>query len=157
MTSKEITPLNSLLIAMTATNPLLDDSSLPAFAAIKPEHVEPAIDAVLAEYQREIDALTSGSAPRDFANTMLPQETLEMRVERAWSPVSHLHAVADSPALREAYSAALEKITEFSTELGQNRALLYSEEQGVSEKFRPYALPGDRWLAYVKQQLATKT
>jgi hypothetical protein len=40
--------------------------------------------------------------------------------------------------------------------LGQNRALLYSEEQGVSEKFRPYALPGDRWLAYVKQQLSTR-
>jgi hypothetical protein len=37
--------------------------------------------------------------------------------------------------------------------LGQNRALLYSEEQGVTEKFRPYALPSDRWLAYVKQQL----
>jgi len=133
MTSKEITPLNSLLIAMTATNPLLDDSSLPAFAAIKPEHVEPAIDAVLAEYQREIDALTSGSAPRDFANTMLPQETLEMRVERAWSPVSHLHAVADSPALREAYSAALEKITEFSTELGQNRAL-YAAVKAVADR-----------------------
>ena len=39
--------------------------------------------------------------------------------------------------------------------LGQHRALLYSEEQGVSEKFRPYALPGERWLAYVKQQLAS--
>ncbi|MEA2708535.1 MAG: segregation ATPase FtsK/SpoIIIE, family [Phycisphaerales bacterium] len=38
--------------------------------------------------------------------------------------------------------------------LGQHRALLYSEEQGVSEKFRPYALPGDRWLAYVKTQLS---
>ena len=38
--------------------------------------------------------------------------------------------------------------------LGQHRALLYSEEQGVSEKFRPYALPSDRWLAYVKQQLS---
>jgi DNA segregation ATPase FtsK/SpoIIIE-like protein len=40
--------------------------------------------------------------------------------------------------------------------LGANRALLYSEEQGTSEKFRPYALPSDRWLAYVKQQLAQK-
>jgi hypothetical protein len=40
--------------------------------------------------------------------------------------------------------------------LGQHRALLYSEEQGVSEKFRPYALPSDRWLAYVKQQLAAR-
>ena len=41
--------------------------------------------------------------------------------------------------------------------LGQNRALLYSEEQGVSEKFRPYALPGERWLAYVKQQLLARS
>ena len=40
--------------------------------------------------------------------------------------------------------------------LGQNRALVYSEEQGTTEKFRPYALPGDRWLAYVKQQLASR-
>ena len=118
---------------MTETNPLLTDSALPAFIAIKPEHVKPAIDAVLADYQREIDMLTSGSAPRDFANTMLPQETLEMRVERAWSPVSHLHAVADSPALREAYSAALEKITEFSSELGQNRAL-YAAVKAVAER-----------------------
>ena len=40
--------------------------------------------------------------------------------------------------------------------LGPHRALLYSEEQGVSEKFRPYALPSDRWLAYVKPQLASR-
>jgi hypothetical protein len=40
--------------------------------------------------------------------------------------------------------------------LGQNRALVYSEEQGVTEKFRPYALPSDRWLAYVKQQLTAR-
>ncbi|HYO11535.1 MAG TPA: FtsK/SpoIIIE domain-containing protein [Tepidisphaeraceae bacterium] len=38
--------------------------------------------------------------------------------------------------------------------LGAHRALLYSEEQGVTEKFRPYALPGPRWLEYVKQHLA---
>jgi oligopeptidase A len=128
------------LIAMTDSNPLLIDSALPAFAAIKPEHIGPAIDAVLADYQREIDALTSASAPRDFANTMLPQEALEMRVERAWSPVSHLHAVADSPALREAYSAALEKITEFSTELGQNREL-YAAVKAVADSADFAGLP----------------
>jgi DNA segregation ATPase FtsK/SpoIIIE-like protein len=41
--------------------------------------------------------------------------------------------------------------------LGTNRALVYSEEQGVSEKFRPYALPSDAWLAHVKQALAART
>ena len=37
--------------------------------------------------------------------------------------------------------------------LGSFRALLYSEEQGVMEKFRPYALPGPKWLEYVKQAM----
>ncbi len=119
--------------SMSEINPLLTDSALPAFAAIKPEHVEPAIDAVLTEYKQQIEALTAGASARDFANTMLPQEALEVRLERAWSPVSHLHAVADSPALREAYSAALEKITEFSTELGQNREL-YAAVKAVADR-----------------------
>ncbi|MBN8885297.1 MAG: M3 family metallopeptidase [Rudaea sp.] len=118
---------------MTQTNPLLADTALPAFAAIKPEHVGPAVDAVLADYQKQIDALTAESASRTFANTMLPQEALEVRLERAWSPVSHLHAVADSPALREAYSAALEKITDFASELGQNREL-YAAVKVVAER-----------------------
>jgi len=125
---------------MTPTNPLLAESALPSFASIKPEHVEPAVDAVLAEYKQQIEALTSNSSARDFANTMLPQEALEVRLERAWSPVSHLHAVADSPALREAYSAALEKITEFSTELGQNREL-YAAVKAVADRADFAGLP----------------
>ena len=125
---------------MTQPNPLLVDSALPPFASIKPEHVEPAVEAVLAEYQRQIEALTSDTSSRDFANTMLPQEALEVRLERAWSPVSHLHAVADSPALREAYSAALEKITEFSTELGQNREL-YAAVKAVADRADFAGLP----------------
>ncbi len=108
---------------MTQTNPLLADSGLPAFAEIRTEQIQPAIDVVLADYRREIEQLIADPAPRTFANTMLPQETLEMRLERAWSPVSHLHSVADSEALREAYAEALEKITEQATELGQNREL----------------------------------
>lgn len=38
--------------------------------------------------------------------------------------------------------------------IGAHRALVYSEEQGVVEKFRPYAVPDDAWLASVKAQLA---
>jgi len=34
--------------------------------------------------------------------------------------------------------------------LGFNRALLYSEEQGVMEKFRPYGLPPKEFLAQLK-------
>src|SRR5690606_13828204 len=37
--------------------------------------------------------------------------------------VAHLHAVLDSPELREAYNANLPKLTQYWTELGQNEAL----------------------------------
>jgi len=108
---------------MNSPNPLLTENSLPAFPAIRPEHVGPAIDALLADYRTQIERLIADPAPRTFANTMLPQERLEMRLENAWSPVSHLHSVADSEPLRKAYADALEKITEHATELGQNREL----------------------------------
>jgi hypothetical protein len=41
-----------------------------------------------------------------------------------------------------------------ANKLGFHRALAYSEEQGVIEKFRPYALPERAWLQRVKEQLA---
>jgi len=39
-----------------------------------------------------------------------------------------------------------------ANKLGVNRALAYSEEQGTTEKFRPYALPPAAWLARIKAQ-----
>jgi hypothetical protein len=43
-----------------------------------------------------------------------------------------------------------------ANKLGANRAMAYSEEQGSMEKFRPYALPNDEWLADVKKKLVAK-
>lgn len=37
--------------------------------------------------------------------------------------------------------------------IGQNRAIIASEEQGTVEKFRPYALPPESWLMHVKDAL----
>ena len=34
--------------------------------------------------------------------------------------------------------------------LGQNRALLYLEETGTLEKFRPYGLPSEKWMTTVR-------
>jgi oligopeptidase A len=113
-------------------NPLLADDSLPAFSKIRPEHVEPAIDTILADGRASIAALTAADAPRDFASVMLSQERLDQRLARAWAPVSHLHAVADSEALRQAYGPAEEKLTEFAIEQGQNRDL-YAAVQALAE------------------------
>jgi oligopeptidase A len=125
---------------MTPDNPLLADDILPAFSQIRPEHVEPAIDTILADYRAAIDALVVPGAPRDFDHVMLTQERLEQRLARAWAPVSHLQAVADSEALRAVYGPAEEKLTEHAIELGQNRAL-YAAVQAVADAADFAALP----------------
>ncbi|OOG49838.1 M3 family metallopeptidase [Rhodanobacter sp. C01] len=117
---------------MNQDNPLLADTALPAFSQIRPEHVEPAVDAILADYRAGIDALVAPGAPRDFVTVMLTQERLEQRLARAWAPVSHLHSVADSEALRKVYGPAEEKLTEHAIELGQNRAL-YAAVQALAD------------------------
>jgi hypothetical protein len=43
-----------------------------------------------------------------------------------------------------------------ANKLGANRALAYSEEQGVMEKFRPYGLPDKEWLEQVRQKLVVR-
>jgi hypothetical protein len=47
--------------------------------------------------------------------------------------------------------------TPAASKLGAYRALFYSEEEGRLEKFRPYALPSEKWLQWVRQQLRKKT
>ena len=125
---------------MTTANPLLDATALPRFAAIRPEHVVPAVDAVLADYRARVDALLASDAPRDFANVMLAGEELEDRLNRVWAPVSHLHGVADSDELRKAYAIAQEKIVEHASELGQNRAL-YAAVKAVADGVDATTLP----------------
>src|SRR5229473_7120834 len=102
-------------------NPLLDFSALPRFQDLKPEHVTPAVDQLLAEGRATTAAVIHASPSWDAF--VAPLEDANERVARAWGQVSHLHAVLDSPALRGAYNANLSKISQYWTELGQNQAL----------------------------------
>ena len=103
------------------SNPLLDFSGLPRFSEIKPEHVGPATDQLLSE-ARAAMRQAEDAAPI-WERFVQPLENATERLSRAWGQVEHLHAVLDSPALREAYNASLPKITQFWTELGQNQRL----------------------------------
>src|SRR5205823_6308220 len=102
-------------------NPLLDFSGLPRFAELKPEHVSPAVEQLLADGRATIERVL-GASPR-WESFVAPLEDANERIGRAWGQVSHLHAVLDSPELREAYNANLPKVTQYWTELGQNQAL----------------------------------
>jgi len=102
-------------------NPLLDFSGLPRFAEVKPEHVAPAIDELIAEGRKTIEAVKQ--APPTWPAFVAPLEDANERLGRAWSQVAHLHAVMDNPPLREAYNANLPKVSQYWTELGQDLAL----------------------------------
>ena len=104
-------------------NPLLDFAGLPRFTEIKPEHVAPAIEQLLAENRALIVRLLSDSAQPTWQNFVVPMEDANERLSRAWGPVGHLNAVMNSPELREVYNAMLPKITQYYAELGQNLAL----------------------------------
>jgi len=81
----------------------LDFSGLPRFADLKPEHVTPAMDQLLAEGRATVAAVMH--AADNWNAFVAPLEDANERIGRAWGQVSHLHAVLDSPPLREAYNA----------------------------------------------------
>ncbi|MEM6638609.1 MAG: M3 family metallopeptidase [Pseudomonadota bacterium] len=115
------------------SNPLLDTVGLPAFSAIRPKHIEPAIDKVLADNRQAIEALVQPGVEHTWDSLVLPMENMQHRLERVWSPVSHLNAVASDDELRAAHRACLAKLTEYATELGQNRAL-YDAFESLNER-----------------------
>ncbi|WP_439886941.1 oligopeptidase A [Pseudomonas sp. MBLB4123] len=118
---------------MTANNPLLQDFDLPPYSAIRPEHVEPAIDAILADSRAAIaELLKQQSGTPSWDGLVLALDELHARLGRAWGPVSHLNAVCNSAELRQAYEACLPKLSEYWTELGHNRAL-YQAYQALAD------------------------
>jgi oligopeptidase A len=110
-------------------NPLLGLTGLPPFSNIQPEHVEPALDALLAECRASVARVLAGNTAYTWANLVQPIEDVEDKLSRAWSPVGHLNSVVNSEALRAAYNACLPKLSEYSTEMGQNEPLYLAYQQ----------------------------
>jgi oligopeptidase A len=106
-----------------APNPLLDLSGLPRFAHVRAEHIEPAVDALLAENRALIQRLAQPDTPATWSHFVQPLEDANERLSRVWGMVAHLHGVLDSPELREVFSRNQPKVVQFYTELGQNLGL----------------------------------
>ena len=104
-------------------NPLLDFSGLPRFAEVKAEHVTPAIEQLLAANRALVEKLVADAGATSWAAFVAPLEDANEQLSRAWSQVSHLNAVVNSPELRAVYNENLPKITEFYADLSQNLKL----------------------------------
>ncbi|MBB3176892.1 M3 family metallopeptidase [Variovorax sp. Sphag1AA] len=104
-------------------NPLLDFADLPLFDRIKPAHVAPAVDALLAEAEAALQAVTAPEFPSDWLAISRVLDVASERFSRAWGAVGHLNAVADTPELRAAYNEAMPRVTAFWTRLGSDERL----------------------------------
>ena len=131
------------MAVLTVTNPLHEILFKVPFDEIKAEHVEPAIDELLADAQRRLDQLAADAAPRTFENTLLALEDVTERLEFAMSVVGHLEGVATYPALREAYNAVQPKVSEFYSKIPLNEDV-WKQIKTFNETADAKALTGTR-------------
>lgn len=112
-------------------NPLLEFRALPPFGEIQAEHMLPAVEQVLTEAREGIEALLARQ-PYTYQSLVQGREELEDRLHQVWSPISHMNSVVNSAEIREAHQACLKLITDYYTEMGQNRAL-FEAYQSIAE------------------------
>ena len=111
--------------------------NLPDHQAIDATEVVPSITEMIASHEEEIDLIveTAKSDP-SWDNLMMALESLEVELNDAWAPISHLNAVVSNDELRAAHDDAVQKLTEHSTRLSQSRPLYeIVKTLSESEKF----------------------
>lgn len=118
---------------MTAVsdNPLLSFTDLPPFSKIQPEQVKPAVEQAIRDARAVVEQVVASSE----ISWQAIVEQLEQgsdRLNKLWSPVSHLNSVANSPELRAAYESCLPLLSDFSTWLGQHEGL-YQKYQALAQ------------------------
>lgn len=96
---------------------------LPQFSHIDIDGFKEHLDALLKNHLEQIDALLKENHYYTWDNLMYPLDDLADEVERFWSPLSHLHSVMDSKALRDCYDACLPLLSAYEAAIGQNTQL----------------------------------
>ena len=96
---------------------------LPQFSRIDIEMFKSHLDLLLKGHLEQIDALLKENHHYTWDNLMYPLDDLDDSLERFWSPMSHLHSVMDSKALRQCYDACLPLMSAYEAAVGHNHQL----------------------------------
>ena len=110
-------------------SPLLNITDLPEFSKITADHIEPALDEILKSGRELTNSLLEKNDNYSWDNLIEPLEIADNQLERMWSPISHMNSVVNTPEIRDAYNACLPKLSEYSTEMGQNKTLFNAIQQ----------------------------
>ena len=116
---------------MPTDNPLLTPHDIPLFTAIKPQHIQPALETIIAENLQGIKILESIDSPA-WDTFIHPFEELDERLSKMWDTVSHLNSMLDDEEFRETYRSCLPVISDYATSLSQNENI-YKQYQCVRD------------------------
>ncbi|MCK9509821.1 MAG: M3 family metallopeptidase [Pigmentiphaga sp.] len=105
------------------SNPLLHADGLQDFAAIRPDHIGPAVGELLAQARAAVERAADPATPATWEHLVDALDDATEPLWRAWSAAGHLNAVVNTPELREAYNEALPQVVEFSTWVGLHEGL----------------------------------
>lgn len=110
-------------------------TGLPDFPAIRPDEMPGRLAELVRAHREGIERrLAEGS--KDRWSLFADEVVWTNAIDRAWAPLSHLSAVADSPELRAAYNACRELLTEHTTWRQQHRGVYAAcRELRESESF----------------------
>ncbi|WP_068547776.1 oligopeptidase A [Thalassotalea crassostreae] len=111
------------------SNPLLQQTSLPLFSQIKPEHIKPAVEQAIADCKRKIEEVASAQNPHTWDSLVTSIDEVDDVLEKIWSPVSHMNAVVSTDELRDAHDECLPMLSEFGTWVGQHQGLYEAYQQ----------------------------
>ena len=98
-------------------NPLLEVQFQVPFDQIQAEHVEPAIDDLLAQAAQSVEATTAAADP------LMALDEMTEPLDYAMNVVRHLESVATTPELRAAYNAVQPKTSAFYSSIPLNEGL----------------------------------
>ena len=101
------------------------------FDKIRADHVEPAIDQLLAEARSSLEALVGSKEVPTYANTLGALEDLGEKLSHAIGVVGHLESVATHSELRAAYNAVQPRVSEFFSGIPLN--------EGVWKRIRAFS------------------
>jgi oligopeptidase A len=113
------------------SNPLIDYPGLPPFSQIDASQAETAVDTLIASGKKVInEVLAAGDF--SWASLVARLDREEERLSKAFGPIGHLNAVAQTDAMRTVYNACLPKLSAYGSEVGQN-ADLYRVYQALKD------------------------
>lgn len=96
---------------------------LPQFSTIDSSHFKTHLEALLKSNLERITELLQENHHYTWDNLIYPLDDLDDALEKLWSPMSHLHSVMDSVALRECYESCLPLLSAYEAKIGHNYEL----------------------------------